>query len=465
MTHSAAIAEFVHSLTLSDIPDQVQAKAKQVFLDIIGIALASSTMDFGRAVTAMARELGGPSVSRLIGSPHKVGAANAVLANGTLAHGLDYDDTLEEAIVHAGCCGVPTALAVGEEVHASGRQVLEAAIAGIEVMSKVGLVAPGKFHARAFHPTGVCAPFAAVAAAGKLYGLDTAQLVNAFGICASQSAGIIEYLADGSWTKRLHPGWAIHGGIIATRLARQGFTGPGAVFEGRHGLYAAFAGHGDHRWERLLELGQKWETPGLAFNSDPCGSISHPYMDCALRLRNEHSLGPAEIDQIDRIVCRTAEGAVHRLWEPLADKRRPQTGYGAKFSLPYSLAVMLVRGKAGLAEFSDDAIHRADVLEVAAKVGYELDPTIDYPRHFVGHVKICFKDGRILEENQRHPRGGAEAPLEPEELEAKFRANAGLVLDNETMERVIALVQRLEELPDVAELSDSLADHPRVSTA
>lgn len=450
----------MRALTLSDVPEHVQAKAKQVFLDIIGIALASSTMDFGRAVTAVARELGGPSVSRVIGAPHKVAAANAVLANGTLAHGLDYDDTLEEAIVHAGCCGVPAALAVGEELHASGRQVLEAAVAGIEVMCKVGLVAPGKFHARAFHPTAVCAPFAAVATAGRLYGLDTAQLTNAFGICASQSAGIIEYLADGSWTKRLHPGWGIHGGVIAVRLARQGFSGPGSVFEGRHGLYAAFAGDGDHRWKHLLELGQTWEIPRLTFKPYPCGSISHPYMDCALRLRNEHSLG-LDIDQIERIVCRTAEGVVHRLWEPLADKRRPQTGYGAKFSLPYSLAVILVRGKAGLAEFSDDAIHRTDVLNVAAKVGYEVDPTIDYPRHFVGHVRIHFKDGRVLEESQPHPRGGTEAPLEPEELEAKFRANAGLVLDNETTEKVMALVQRLEELPEVAELCDALSDHPR----
>jgi len=457
MTYSASIAEFVGSVNLNDVPEAVQTKAKQVFLDIIGVALASSTMDFGRAVTTVAHELGGSQASRLIGSPHKVGPANAVLANGTLAHGLDYDDTLEQAIVHVGCASIPSALAVGEETRASGRQVLEAAIAGMEVMSKVGLVAPGKFHARAFHPTGVCSPFAAVAAAGKLYGLETAQLTDALGICASQSAGIIEYLADGSWTKRLHPGWAIHGGIIATRLAQQGFSGPVSALEGQHGLYAAFGGRGEYRFEHLLELGQTWEIPRLAFKSYPCGSISHPYMDCALRLRERHSLGAAELDRIDRIVCRTAEGPVHRLWKPLADKRRPQTGYGAKFSLPYSLAVILVHGRAGLAEFSDEAIHRADVLEVAQKVGYELDPTIDYPRHFVGHVRIRFKDGRVLEESQPYPRGGAECPLEPEELEAKFRANAGLALTEKASDKVLAYVNQLEGLPDITELSDCLS--------
>lgn len=456
-SYSASIAGFVRAVTLDTVPGPVLVKAKQVFLDIIGVALASSTMDFGQAVTHVARELGGPQVSRLIGTPDKVAAANAVLANGTLAHGLDYDDTLEEAIVHTGCCAIPSALAVGEETHASGRQVLEAAIIGMEVMSKVGLVAPGKFHARAFHPTAICAPFAAVAAAGRLYGLGTSELVDALGICASQSGGIIEYLADGSWTKRLHPGWSIHGGVIATRLARQGFSGPGSVFEGKHGLYVAFGGEGEYQREHLRELGKTWEIPRFAFKSYPCGSISHPYMDCALRLRENHSLGPGDLRAIDRIVCRTAEGPVHRLWEPLADKRHPMTGYGAKFSLPYSVAVMLVQGRAGLEEFTDEAIQNGDVLEVAGKVGYELDPTIDYPRHFVGHVQIRFKDGRVLEESQPHPRGGAEWPLEPNELEAKFRANAGLVLKDATIEKVVRLVDQLEDLPDVAELSDTIA--------
>lgn len=455
-SYSASVAAFVRTVTWDNIPEPVRIKAKQVVLDIIGVALASSTMDFGHAVTHVARELGGPQVSRLIGTGDKVAAANAVLANGTLAHGLDYDDTLEEAIVHTGCCAVPSALAVGEETHASGRQVLEAAIVGMEVMSKVGLVAPGKFHARAFHPTAICAPFAAVAAAGKLYGLEAPQLVDALGICASQSGGIIEYLADGSWTKRLHPGWAIHGGIIATRLARQGFSGPGSVFEGQHGLYVAFGGQGEYHREHLLELGQTWEIPRFTFKSYPCGSISHPYMDCALRLRETHSLGPAELNTVDRIVCRTAEGPVHRLWEPLADKRRPVTGYGAKFSLPYSIAIMLVMGRAGLEEFTDESIRNTEVLSVAEKVSYELDPTIDYPRHFVGHVQIRFKNGQVLEESQPHPRGGPEWPFEPDEIEAKFRANAGLVLKEEAIEKIVRLVDQLENLPDVAELSDTL---------
>ncbi len=221
--YSESVAAFVRDLTLESIPPEVTRKAKLIFLDALGIALASSTMDFGGMVLDVARALGGPADSRLIGRPDRVAAANAVLANGTLAHGLDYDDTLEEAIVHTGCCAAMTALAVGEEVKADGKKVLEATVAATEVMSKVGLVAPGKFHARSFHPTALCSTFGAAAAAGKLYGLERSNWINAFGICGSQSSGIIEYLADGTWTKRLHPGWSAHGGVIAVLLAGKGF--------------------------------------------------------------------------------------------------------------------------------------------------------------------------------------------------------------------------------------------------
>jgi 2-methylcitrate dehydratase PrpD len=452
--YSQAIARFLCGLKLEEVPQGVVDKAKLVFLDTLGIALASSTMDFGRMVTNVARQLGGPNSSRLIGSPLKVAAANAVLANGTLAHGLDYDDTLEEAIVHTGCCAGMTALAVGEELGASGKAVLEAAIAGTEVMCKVGLIAPGKFHARGFHPTALCSTFGAAAAAGKLLGLEPVQWIDALGLCGSQSSGIIEYLADGTWTKRFHPGWSAHGGVIATMLAREGFRGPATVFEGQHGFYRAFGGADEYPFEKFNELGRTWEIPKLTFKSYPCGSISHPYMDCALTLKQKYAVAP---ERVAEIVCRTAEGPVHRLWEPLADKQRPTSSYGAKFSLPYSIAVMLIRGRAGLEEFSDEAIRDPEVLSLAKKVRYELDPTIDYPRHFSGHVKIVLADGGILEENQPHPRGGLESPLPPEEIERKFRANARLALSGQQLELIVESVKRLEQLSSITALSDLLS--------
>jgi len=452
-TYSETIGRFAGELKLADVPAAVVEKAKLVFLDTIGIALASSTMDFGLMAINVARKLGGPKASLLIGTSDRVAAANAVIANGTLAHGLDYDDTLEEAIVHTGCCAGITALAAGEEVGATGAAVLEAAIVGTEVLCKVGLVAPGKFHARGFHPTAICSTFGAAAAAGKLYGLNLNQWVDAFGLCGSQSSGIIEYLADGTWTKRIHPGWSAHGGVIATLLAKEGFRGPAKVLEGTHGFFSAFGGKNDYDFEKILELGQRWEIPRLTFKSYPCGSISHPYMDCALRIKQKHSPHP---DQIMEVICRTAEGPVHRLWEPLANKQKPVSSYGAKFSLPYSIAVMLIRGRAGLEEFSESAIRDHELLALAAKVRYEVDPKIDYPRHFEGHVQLKMKDGSVFTEDQLHPRGGYEDPLPPEEVEAKFRANARLALAEDDMEEIIRMVQQLEALPVISRLTEKL---------
>ena len=448
-------ARFVAGLALEDLPPAVVTRTTLLALDTIGSCLTSSTMDFGRAVLLTTERLGGPAESSLIGGKAKVAAANAVLANGTLAHGLDFDDTREDAIVHTGCVAVTTALAVGEAVGASGGAVLEAMIAGVEVMCRVGLAVPGKFHARNFHPTALSGSFAAAAAAGKLYGLTEDQLVHAFGICGSQASGIIEYLADGSWTKRLHPGWAAHAGVVAALLAQAGFIGPERVFEGRQGFYQAFAGGYDElRMEQLLEsLGKVWEVERLTFKPYPCGSIAHPYMDCALRLRAQHAIRP---DQIAEIHCRTAEGPVPRLWEPLAAKRRPPNGYAAKFSLPYLVAVMLVKGRAGLAEFTDEAVRDKTVLDLAAKVHYELDPTIGYPRQFAGHIRIRLTNGRVVEDRQDHPRGGPDFPMTREELEAKFRGNAGLLMPREKIEEVINAVAGMAAFRQLIPLMTSL---------
>src|SRR6058998_196519 len=225
-------ARFVLGPALHDLPAPVVDKAVLLALDTLGSCLASSRQDFGRAVLQTAERLGGLAESTLIGTKGKVGAASAVLANATLAHGLDFDDTREDAIVHTGSVAVTTALAVGEAMGASGRATLAALVAGVEVMCRVGLAVPGALHARHFHPTAIAGGFGAVAAAGKLSRLTEARLAHAFGLVGRQAAGIIEYLADGSWPKRLHPGWVSHAGVVATLLARGGFTGPATVLEG-----------------------------------------------------------------------------------------------------------------------------------------------------------------------------------------------------------------------------------------
>jgi 2-methylcitrate dehydratase PrpD len=444
------LARFVLGLRLEDVPPDVVARARLLVLDTLGNCLAACRDDFARAVIEAAERLGGPADATVLGSGARVGAPNAVLANATLAHGLDFDDTREDAIVHTGCVAVTAALAAAEAAKASGREALEAAIAAVEVMCRVGLAVPGAFHARHFHPTAVTASVAAAAASARLRRLSEDRLVQAFGICGSQAAGIIEYLADGSWTKRLHPGWNAHAGMVAVLLAESGFSGPESVLEGGHGLYAAFAGgHDAARLEALLaSLGRQWELAELTFKPYPCGSIAQPYMDCAMRLRTEHRLRSADIEAV---ICRTAAGPLPRLWEPLAAKHAPPNGYAAKFSLPYLVAVILVKGRAGLAEFEDAAVADPDVLAVTRKVVYTIDSTIDYPRQFVGDVEITLADGRVLRARQDRPRGGPDAPLTRDELVAKFRGNAA-VLPPARIDTVIRAVDALDtgaSLPDL----------------
>jgi 2-methylcitrate dehydratase PrpD len=455
-TFAETLATFAAGLSPAAVPRDVTRQATHLLLDTAGVTLAAVPEDFATSMHAVARRLGGPAEASLWGGREQVGVAAAVLANGTLAHGLDYDDTLEGAIVHTGSCCATAALAAGEARHAPGSEVLAGIVAGVEVMAAVGRVCPGAFHRRGFHPTALCGAFGAAAAVGRILGLGAAELATAFGLCGSQASGIIEYLADGSWTKRLHAGWAAHAGVVAAYLAQAGFTSPRTVFEGTHGFYRAFGGEppSAERLGALTEgLGREWAIEALMFKAYPCGSINQPYMDCAARIRTQPGFEPGAIQAI---VCRTAEGPIHRLWEPLAEKRRPTTPYGAKFSLPYCIALVLVEGQAGVEGFSEAKTRDPRILEVAGKVRYVVDSSLPYPQRFTGHVRVELSGGRVLEERQDAPRGGAEYPLAPEELWAKFRANAARALPGTQVEMLLERLLAMDRAADVAATAAAL---------
>jgi 2-methylcitrate dehydratase PrpD len=248
-----------------------------------------------------------------------------------------------------------------------------------------------------------------------------AQIASAMGIVGSMASGIIEYLAEGTWTKRLHPGWAAAAGWRAARLAESGFIGPRSVFEGEHGAFHAFAVPGIERdFSHLGDgWGQRWEVANLAFKPYACGTMAQPFIDCALQLRADIP----DLSQIETIVASVGEGTVHRLWEPRAEKARPSSPYGAKFSVPYCVAVALCDGDAGLEQFTEARIADPAVLAEAAKVSYEIDPANEYPRNYTGELKVTLKDGTRLQAQQPCLRGGRGAPLDDAELLQKFRSN------------------------------------------
>jgi 2-methylcitrate dehydratase PrpD len=408
------LAERIAVLDGARLPLAVREKCGDLAVDVIGLAVAARRQDYVKAALASWDDDGPCTV---IGHERTLSAGGAALVNGTAVHGEDFDDTFEGGPVHAGAVVVPSVLAACERHNLDGPSALLGVAVGIETMCRLALVAPKLVHKAGFHPTAVFGAMAAAAGVAAALRLDRRQIVDALGIAGSMASGIIEYLAEGAWTKRLHPGWAAQAGVRAALLARHGFVGPRTVFEGAHGLFHGFARTTEGNYAALTsDFGERWLAETLAFKLYPCGTMTHPYIDCARRL----SARGIEPHAIKEITCEVGEGTVHRLWEPLADKQHPPNGYAAKFSQPYCIAAALVHGTVGLDAFTDTAVGDPNVLALAAKVGYIVDPANPYPNAFTGHVRAVLHDGAVIEERQPHMRGGAQEPLTRTDIEDKF---------------------------------------------
>ncbi|MCA8967603.1 MAG: MmgE/PrpD family protein, partial [Planctomycetes bacterium] len=396
----------------------VRDTASRVLLDICGNAVSTRDTAY---VQSLPSSWDGEGPCTALGHARRLDAAGAALVNGTAAHGEDFDDTFEGSPVHAGAPVVPAVLATCERHALPGPRALLGIVTGMELMCRMTLVAPTAIHRAGFHPTAVIGAMGATLGVATALGLPPRDTASALGIAGSMAGGIIEYLAEGTSTKRLHPGWAAQSGIRAALMARAGFSGPRTVFEGTHGFFKGFAdasipadlGH------LTRDLGGEWLVERIAFKPYACGTMAQPYIDCAVRLV-EQGLDPERVARID---CETGEGIVHRLWEPLAEKHAPSTPYSAKFSVPYCVAAGLVRRKAGLAEFTEESIRDPGILALAAKVHYVVDPDDEYPRNYTGHVRVTLDDGSVVEARQPHMRGGARERLTMDELAAKARAN------------------------------------------
>jgi 2-methylcitrate dehydratase PrpD len=389
---------------------------ERLVVDVAGLCVAARHTDYVRAALTGWEASGGCTA---IGHARALDSGGAAFVNGTAAHGEDFDDTFEGGPVHAGAVIVPAILALAEREKLSGKDALKGIAVGVELTCRASLVAPKLIHKAGFHPTAVLGAMGAAAGAATALRLPKKQFVDALGVAGSMAAGIIEYLAEGTWTKRMHPGWAAQSGIRAADLARSGFIGPRTVFEGEHGFLHGFARTTSGAWDKLVDgFGKRWVTETVAFKLYPCGTMTHPYIDCARRLSKK-----VKVDQIAEIVCEVGEGTVHRLWEPLAAKQRPPNAYAGKFSTPYCIAAGFILGDAGLEAFTDELVADPRLREVAGKVRYQIDPNNPYPNEYTGHVRVRMKDGSVAEERQAHIRGGKHEPLSRADVEDKFRGN------------------------------------------
>src|SRR5450631_997991 len=413
-----ALADKIVALRVGGLPEATTRKCEDLLIDVVGLCVTARNEDYIASALA-GWDDDGPCTA--IGHARPMSAAGAAFVNGTAAHGEDFDDTFEGGPVHAGAVVVPAVLAACERYRLHGQAALLGIAVGVETVCRLGLVAPKAVHKAGFHPTAIFGAMAAAAGVAAALRLQPRQTVDALGIVGSMASGIIEYLAEGAWTKRLHPGWAAQSGMRAALLGRAGFIGPRTVFEGVHGFFHGFANTTKGDYDALIgDFGERWVTQTLAFKPYPCGTMTHPYIDCAQRLA-ARGIKP---DAIKEIVCEVAEGTVHRLWEPLAAKQHPGNGYGAKFSSPYCIAAGFVRGNVGLDAFSDAAVREPAVVALASKVSYRIDPNNPYPNEFTGHIRVVMNDGSVIEERQPHLRGGAHEPLTRADIEEKFVLNA-----------------------------------------
>lgn len=411
------LADQSAALTVEAIPAVVRARAEELLVDVVGLCVAARHTDYVKAVIAGV-DAGGPCTA--IGHQQTFSAEAAALINGTATHGEDFDDTFEGGPVHSSTVIAPAVLAAAERFACDGRDALAGFVVGVETLCRMSMVIPKAIHKSGFHPTAVLGAMAATLAVARTLKLNKQQTVDALGIAGSMASGIIEYLAEGAWTKRLHAGWAAQVGIQAARLGQQGFLGPRTVFEGTHGLFNGFAHATEGNYDVLTrDFGSDWYMSRITFKPYATGTMNQPYADCALRLAKK---GFAAED-VAEVLCETAEGYVHRLWDPLPAKQRPANEYAAKFSAPFNIAVAFVTGGAGLAAFTEQTVRDERILALASKVKYVVDPNNPYPKAYTGHVRMTLKDGRVFEERQPHIRGGAQEPLTRTEIEDKCRRN------------------------------------------
>jgi 2-methylcitrate dehydratase PrpD len=445
---SSALADWASRVRFEDLPGDVIEATKLRVMDVIGLSLAGAETAFGKATRDAVVALSPAGPCHVLGFGDSVGVTSAAFANGALSQALEYDDTHNESIVHMSSPAVAAALALSEFTPVTGRDLITAIALGNEISCRVGSVSSGELHKRGFHPTGLFATFGAAYLAAKLLRLDANAMARAAGIAGSFASGLLECWVDGTQTKFLHPGWSAQSGITAAILARSGVTGPAQVFEGRWGLFASHVqdptAHRD--FDRIhANLGSHWESRNSSFKPFPAAHVIHPYITAAIRLRDKHAIQPADIESVD---CPVTGFIVTIVCEPTAEKHAPASDSHGRVSLQYSLAEALFFGQLGKHAYSDQSRRNPEILSLARKVRYQVDPSYPGPGRFKGAVTVTLKDGMQFTEVEEYNRGSAENPMTYQELRAKFDDNASGFLSAEARARVADEIERLETLSD-----------------
>ncbi|HEX9133365.1 MAG TPA: MmgE/PrpD family protein [Ktedonobacteraceae bacterium] len=448
---TADLAHFCASLQSEDIPSAVRERVRYLLLDHLAVTFRGSILPSSLSSYQMLQQMaiGSTGTATIFGRLERAEAAWAALANGIASHGLEMDDVENRSSLHPGVVVFPAALALAEQHGSSPADFYAAVVAGYEVTLRVGAALnPASAYERGFHPTAVCGTIGAAAASARLLHLSPEQTNMALGIAGSMAAGSMAYLHNGAWTKRLHPGWACHSGIMAARLAVAGFIGPDSILESPYGFLHAYSSASDlAQLER--KAGDEFAIMQVSIKPYACCRYMHGPIDCLFEiLRTYHP----DTGQIERVRCGILTGGRGLIADPIEQKRQASNVVEAQFSMPFGAAIALLTGKAGLAVFTDEWLHNPRVRELMQRVECDTSPELDdyYPAEWRASASVTMTDGRELSANVRYALGDPHNPLSWEQLETRFHELVAPVFAEESKrQEIIDNVKGLDDLERV----------------
>ncbi|MBC7778894.1 MAG: MmgE/PrpD family protein [Proteobacteria bacterium] len=452
---SLALGRFAAALDYDAIPCRVRECARMHLLDTIGVAYASASFEFAqRALHGLTGF--GVGAHAVIGMRGRLELRDAVLMNGILAHGLDYDDTSIFGRVHPSASTVPCVLGLASHLRVSGKALIAAYVAGIECAIRIGGAAAGGFQRCGFHPTGVVGAFGCAIAASHLLRLTAEQTAMAQGIVYSAAAGNQEFTTEDAWTKRFHAGWAAVSGMSAAMLARGGFVGPLRPYEGRFGLYRTYLDQPVAAGElaRLVgTLGRWWTFEQVALKPVPACHFLHAIIHSTIEAVTRGGLAPDDIASIHALVPRAA---IDTVCEPRAAKLAPVDTYGAQFSVYYAAACAAVQRRFTLADVEAPVLTDPRIRALAARVDYAEDPLSNFPQHYSGGVVVRTVDGREFAAREDINRGSPERPMMAAEIQQKFLANAARVVPAPRAQALLDGMLDIDAVEDVGAFTSRL---------
>lgn len=443
MAETQRLAKHIAHLSYNEIPPALLSDMKILLLDYLGVALGGAQTESGRIAAEFSRDFMEKPEATIIGYGFRVSSPTAAFCNAILSHSIELDDTDHLALFHFSPPTFSAALAMAESRGASGRAFLAAVVAGCELVARLSNVTNPALRNRGFHTTPACGVFGAAAASGKILGLDDEKQASALGLAGAQASGLMEMYGS-SMQKRINPAPAARGGVVAALLAERGFTGAENILEGQRGFCRAFAGATDLSM-LTANLGEDFPIY-VEYKPYACARPIHNAIDCALAIRESNPINTADIQEIS--VRR------HPDWADYHTITQPRTYHEAQTSLPYSVAVALVEGKALFEQYSKEKLTMPQVVKLSNKV--TIIPDASLPRGVSCAMKIITSDGNEYEAQVDYAKGSQENPMTDTEHKEKFRSLAASLLSENKMIQVITMADNLEEIEDISQLTSLL---------